>query len=434
MSTLDPSSVTSGFPLSNQRSAASTRKLATMVTIGFALRAGFIIVAHTYRFSTHDANFSFGYEMGRIAASLAEGHGFSSPFDQATGPTAWQPPLYPLMIAAAFKIAGIYSAASAIILLLINSLLNASTAIPVFFLASRSFGARVATWSAWVWTLSPWSAYWAVKWVWETSLSAFVLVVLLLLAWRIADAGRQRDWIVFGGLWGLAALLNTTLLDVLPILALWLFEHGRFSVRKILGGAMTALVCFVAVLAPWVVRNQLTFHQPVLIRSNFGVELRIGNGPGATGLAMDYLHPTHNAFEMAKYRSMGEVAYARARRQEAVAWIVRSPLSFFEVTIARIVYYWTSLPWSGKMMPAKNAFFLASSVCAFWGLWLMHKQRRQGWGLYAIALLVFPLVYYLVFPHPRYRGPIEPEITILVVYLISQTSTVTRRGELPNNS
>jgi hypothetical protein len=29
-------------------------------------------------------------------------------------------------------------------------------------------------------------------------------------------------------------------------------------------------------------------------------------------------------------------------------------------------------------------------------------------------------VYYAVFPHPRYRHPIEPELGILIVYVISE--------------
>jgi 4-amino-4-deoxy-L-arabinose transferase-like glycosyltransferase len=426
MSALKPS-LRAEISVSNHQERASMRKLTVIVATGFVLRVAFILIAHTYRFSTQGDNFSFGYEMGRIAASLAQGHGFSSPFYVPTGPTAWQPPLYPLLIAAVFKVAGIYSAASAIILLISNSLFSALTAAPIFFLAWRSFGAKIATWSAWVWTLSPWAAYWAVKWVWETSIAAFLLCVLLLLAWRIADQGRARDWAVFGVLWGVAALLNTSLLSVLPILVLWLFEHHRDRQRSKVAGLLVAALCFVIVAAPWVVRNQRTFHQFVLMRSNFGVELRIGNGPGANGLAMDYLHPTHNNLEFAKYREMGEIAYTRQRKHEALAWIAQNPASFARVTLARLVYYWSDLPWGGRFMPPKNALFLASSMCAFWGLWLMRKQRRPGWGLYALSLVIFPLVYYFVFPHPRYRGPIEPEITILIVYLISQTSTVSKR-------
>src|SRR5712692_3056396 len=90
--------------------------------IGFALRLGYILIDHTYRFKTLDNNFSFGWEMGRIGRALATGHGFADPFNGETGPTAWEPPLYPYLIAGVFKLTGVYTQASALVLLSINSL------------------------------------------------------------------------------------------------------------------------------------------------------------------------------------------------------------------------------------------------------------------------------------------------------------------------
>jgi len=46
-----------------------------MVVVAFALRFGWIVVAHTYKFKALDDNFSFGWEMGRIGRSLAQGQG-----------------------------------------------------------------------------------------------------------------------------------------------------------------------------------------------------------------------------------------------------------------------------------------------------------------------------------------------------------------------
>mgnify|MGYP001120801148 CR=1 FL=1 len=66
-----------------------------MVVIAFVLRFALITIGHTYRFKNIDNNFSFGWEMGRIGRSLAEGQGFANPFNEPTGPTAWEPPLYP---------------------------------------------------------------------------------------------------------------------------------------------------------------------------------------------------------------------------------------------------------------------------------------------------------------------------------------------------
>src|SRR5947209_9112664 len=80
-----------------------------MFFIAFALRVGAIVLLHTYKFRTSDAHFSIGWEMGRIGEAIASGHGFSDPFEGRTGPTAWEPPLYPYIIAGVFRVFGIYT-------------------------------------------------------------------------------------------------------------------------------------------------------------------------------------------------------------------------------------------------------------------------------------------------------------------------------------
>ena len=50
------------------------------------------------------ASVPFLYEPGNIAHSLAVGKGFASPFHEDTGPTAWDPPVYPLIVAGVFRV------------------------------------------------------------------------------------------------------------------------------------------------------------------------------------------------------------------------------------------------------------------------------------------------------------------------------------------
>src|SRR5438270_2866588 len=108
-----------------------------MVAIAFALRLAYILFAHTYKVKPDEDYFGFGYEMGRIGRALASGRGSADPFGPQTGPTAWEPPLYPYLISVVFRIAGIYSHASAFILLAINSLVSALTCIPIFLVARK---------------------------------------------------------------------------------------------------------------------------------------------------------------------------------------------------------------------------------------------------------------------------------------------------------
>jgi hypothetical protein len=399
-----------------------------MVAAGFLLRLAAILVLHTYRYRTTEGHFDFGYEMGRIAAAIASGHGFSNPFQTPTGPTAWEPPLYPYLTAGIFRVFGIYSHASAFVLLTINSFFSALTAIPIYLIGKRTFGYTVALWSAWMWAVLPFTMYWSTKWVWETSLSALLLGAIFLLALKLEEAEGGRLWAALGALWGVAALNNPSLLSFFPVSLAWVWYRRRKQRRSWLPGTVLTLLIFAILVAPWITRNYRVFGKFIFIRDNFGSELRLGNGPGADGTWMWYLHPTQNVLQMREFQRLGEVAYIAERKQQALAFIAQDPVRFVRLSTKRFIYYWAGLPRSSKiaaLAPIKNSLFLASSVLALWGLGLALRRKIPGASLYFWLLLVYPAVYYLVFPHPRYRHPIEPEMLLLGVYLITQATSKT---------
>jgi 4-amino-4-deoxy-L-arabinose transferase-like glycosyltransferase len=394
-----------------------------MVVLAFALRFGWIVVAHTYKFKTLDDNFSFGWEMGRIGRSLAQGQGFSNPFSQTTGPTAWEPPLYPFLIAGVFKLLGIYAHASALVLLGINSLFSALTCIPIFLIANRCFSEKVAIWTAWLWAVMPSVMYWCTRWVWETSLAALLLALIFWLTLDLEERNGLKPWLEFGLLWGIAALTNTSLLAFLPLSGLWAWYRRWNRNKPSLAGLVLASSVLVTCVTPWLARNYRTFGQPIFLRSNFGAELSIGNGPGADGTWREYLHPTQNVYEMRRYRQLGEIAYVAQRKREAIAFIREDYTRFAGLSVKRFIYYWAGVPRLSEipaLAPLKNSVFLASSVLAFWGLGRALRKRMPGAWLFFWLILCYPAVYYAVFPHPRYRHPIEPELGILIVYVISE--------------
>src|SRR5271166_7104678 len=140
------------------QSAAMRRSLFRLMVVSFVLQIAGIGILREYKTRAGDDHFAFGWEMGRIGRSIALGQGFSNPYGGNTGPTAWEPPLYPYLMGGVFKLFGIYSYASAWVLLTINSLLATLTCVPVYLIANRAFsdgavGARVALWSAGTWAL-----------------------------------------------------------------------------------------------------------------------------------------------------------------------------------------------------------------------------------------------------------------------------------------
>src|SRR5262245_63629703 len=99
--------------------------LVIMVLVALALRLAVLTIGGTYKFPEREDHFSFGWETGRIARSIANGEGFSSPFHGHTGPTAWIAPLYPYFLAGLFKLFGVYSNTADWIALTINSVFQA---------------------------------------------------------------------------------------------------------------------------------------------------------------------------------------------------------------------------------------------------------------------------------------------------------------------
>jgi hypothetical protein len=399
-----------------------------LLPLSFVLQLVLIDALHQYRMRPGEDNFGFGFEMGRVGRSIALGEGFSNPYEGHTGPSAWEPPLYPYLIGGVFKIFGIYTYASAWVLLSINSLFASLTTIPVFLIAHRTFGPRVAIWSAWAWAMNPYVWYWSIHWIWDTTFTPLVLALIFVISLELAlpDGERRpdwRQWMLFGALWGVGALANPTMLAFLPFCGLWIWrQRYRRSQPSFSGVALSSLVFFL-VLSPWLARNYVAFGRLVFIRDDFGLQLRLGNNHLADGMLIATLQPNLNKLELENFQRMGEIRYEAYCRQRALDWIRANPQRFAVISMKRFFYYWNGVPRPTNSLAPwdfRSSLFLASSVLAIWGLIRALLQKRPGAWLFAGLVATYPMAYYFVFPHARYRHPIEPELFILAAFLLSE--------------
>ena len=398
--------------------------------VALAVRVGYMTLAHTYRIRPYDGHFQFGWEMGRIARALVTGYGFADPFRGHTGPTAWVGPLYPLLLAGVFKIFGLYTLKSAWVILTINCICSALTACAIWEIGARCFNLGVAKWSAWIWALYPAAAQYAVRWVWEMSLTTLLFVWVLVLALRMrgigeeAPAGQEamskRRWVAFGLLWGAIGLSNPTLLIFLPVCGIWVLA-GAENWRRQAGSVLLSTLAFSACLAPWMVRNYMAFGHFVPMRGNFGAEFYLGNGPGSTGLLMEYDQPMQAPDQLRLYAEMGEIAYAEMRGRAAMEVVRAGPRHFAGDVLKRVFFFWGAVPHPTDDAPwveyGRNLNFVFTSVCGLLGLVLALRRRTPAAGLFAWAFLLLPLVYYFVTVHARFRHPLEPLMAVLGVYL-----------------
>ena len=414
--------------------------------VAFLVRLLYMTLAHTWRINPLEGHFKFGFEAGRIAQALVSGFGYSDPFANAfvrhSGPTAWLPPAYPLLMAGVFRLFGVYTKLSAWVIFAIQSALSASTAMAVWELGARFAGRRCGLWAGWLWALYPAAMQYAVSWVWEMTLTTFLFAWVLVVALRMrAEPARNpiRRWLAFGLLWGLIALSNSTLLLFLPVCALWiLLGTPASNLRRSANGALAAAILFLAILAPWTLRNWHAFHTFIPLRGNLGAEMYMGNGPGANGFLMEYDHPFQSAQQLRLYASLGEVRYVKLRGDAAAAFLASDHPRFLRNVLLRTYFFWISVPHPSDVgfKPAFLEFFRVLnfafvSLCGLLGLALALSRKLPAAGLWAWAFLLLPIPYYAVTVHARFRHPLEPLICVLAVYLFQSTSSQTGRHANP---
>lgn len=388
----------------------------------------------------------FMFESGNIAHSLAAGNGFSSPFRVDTGPTAWMAPVYPLLLAAVFRIFGIYTFASYVGAVALNILFATLACVPIFFAGKRVGGLAVGAGAAWLWAVFPNAIQIPTESMWDACLAALLAATILWATLAIAESRRVRDWCAYGLLWGVTLMTNPTLASLLPFLLAWTvwraYRYQRppsalplFS-RPLLAVAVAALCC-----VPWTIRNYEVFHRFVPLRSILGLQLAMGNNADARDFWLGEGHPIHDSGEREKYIQMGEMAYMQEKQQTAVEYITSHPRREVHLIFARFVSLWaggTTHPWNDFLL-VHSLYFrfvllfnIFGAFGALTGIAVLIRKR----SVYAIPLAIFPLVfpwaYYLTLALPRYRLPIDPIVMLLTAIAVCWMANPKRRTPRAN--
>jgi 4-amino-4-deoxy-L-arabinose transferase-like glycosyltransferase len=384
------------------------------------------------------------WESAQIAYSLFAGHGFSSPFHGAqTGPTAWFPPVYVWITAVLYRFFGVYTLGFMLAMRALNISLVALNAILVFRIADRCFGRRCAVFASWTWALLPYALLFAPGVLtipfdpsylllgWYFAFSSFLMTLLFFLTLRLEDSIGTSEWILYGLTWGIGALSNPALLAFLPA-AVWFLFRRRLATRSRIALAATV---FIVLIAPWIIRNSVTFHRPTFIRDNIGAELRAGNCEWCEGQWFPAAYPALGHRELRNFVHLGEGQFIDIETRKAIDFISHNPGRFALLCFRRAIYFWAGPPLSSSRHPAlsgfRNSLYLLSSLIAFAGLWLAYRNRNPYAGLFCGLLLLFPLVYYATFTTDEYRIPIEPLLLILSTYVLSEAQAPTlQRAEI----
>ncbi len=373
-------------------------------------------------------HFLYGGETASIAASIASGHGFSSPLSAPSGPTAWMTPIFPYILAGVFKIFGIFTIKSNLVIRCMDILFSALTCFPILALGRKLFADTAAAVGTWIWAFAPPAIYFPAVWVWDMSLSALVLTVAIWLCYKIENRDDLKSWSLLGFVWGFAVLVNAAILSLFPgcLMSVLYSRRSRGSPWLKPGGL--AMLAFAITVAPWIIRNEILFHGQVALRSNFGLELWLGNNPEVPDTWSWWLHPTGSRKEYQEFFRVGEVAYMQEKKTAAIEFIKSHPRDVLRFQFHRFLETWTGNSdsftdiWSTHDLALRAELLTNYSLTLLMLLGLLLAYRASPLSSLPLlnAIVVFPIPYYICHTNPRYRHPIDPIIVLLAGYACAQ--------------
>ncbi len=381
-----------------------------------------------------------------ISEQLSLGHGFSS--DARAIPTAYRPPLYPLILAGLRCLPMQLPVAIAV--------LHLSLAVGTVVLTLRVGDAlglgKLRFLAAGIVALDPLLIHYCVQPMTETT-CAFLVTWCLLSFVRLFQGDHSwRRQAQAGVALGLAALCRPTVWAFAVLMAVAFAvraivrpsELRTTGVRPFLGRLpWTTCLAAVLVVAPWAVRNAIVFGRPIVTTTHGGYTLLLGNnavfyrevvrGPWGTVWGGESLSAWQHSLE-ADLRASGiapadEIERDRQLAAQARYTITHDPATFVQACWlrARRFFNITPLTSGDASLPsfvlfAVGGFNAIVLLTAALGTLRLRRLRNLGWVPVLFVLTSFVLVHLVYWSNARMRGPVAPAIALLAAAALRRHS------------
>ena len=294
------------------------RRFSKRSALCIAVAIALLSIGFDYWMQPTSQRLHMGAEYYNVGLALADGRGFSDPFGEPSGPTAWMAPVYPGLLAILISVLGSKArvATAVVVLMTVSLVVQALTVHAIARRTARQLRPAwgVAIYLAWVTAFY----YWFFLLTSDVWLLSLIVSLITLASVRYLLDQTMRPW-VWGVLGGVSALTSPALGSAWACLVgLFLLRSSRHR-RKWLGAAAIA----VCLAAPWTARNALVFHKLIPTKSNLMFEAYQANvvdSDGIYDLSSMLPHPYNVPKLRFEYAKLGELAfvekYGRLFRQQ----------------------------------------------------------------------------------------------------------------------
>jgi len=381
------------------------RSFIVIFVLAFAIRGYFLTLVSERYILPHTR-----WEMEATAYSLAERGEFADPYILPTGPTAHLPPIMPGITALIWVLFGMGAMAGYAAWLFKIATYSAMYAMLPWIAGRLGVGRQAGVLAGLTGALM---ATWPGHGEGLTGIALGLLLVAFLRRWTVglgSPAGSLALGLAAGVAFHLQPVLLPVVLGCIAFELWWSRERRKWGLSAVLALGMV-LAC-----VPWGVRNYVAFHEVFFIRSNLGLELRMGHHEGAAAAMevmdarVEHRHPRTHEGEAVKVQELGEVEYMRQAGREALEWMRANPAESSRLTASRAIHFW----FGPLHKPLTAAAVTALTILALLGA---VRTLRAVSIPYRAALLIplatYPLIYYVVTYMSRYRQPLDWMLLVL---------------------
>ncbi len=373
-----------------------------------------------------------------LSTGVAEGRGYS--VHDSEVPTAFRPPLYPLLLAVTGTSGSPFGRA------LLHLVLGVSTVWLTFVLGRRlGLSERLALCAAALVACDPLLLRYTTFPMTET-LATFLSTALLVC---VATPTGTRQQLATGVVFGLNVLCRPTMWVFAGLMGLWwivsTWRSGRETVTESHRVSRTVpwitIAAALVVVLPWVVRNAIVMGRPILMTTHGGYTLLLGNNPnfyrevvdqpwgtvwdGSKGEGQEVWAASINlrldeagvTSEVARDRWMGRLAREHIREQ---------PGMFVRACLLRFRRFWSLAPQggTGSTIPPSvrqpiAVFYGGVFLLAAIGLLRVIFSKPDRWVPLILLIVTFVSVHLVYWSNARMRSPVVPVISLLAARSMS---------------
>jgi hypothetical protein len=423
-----------------------TQAVVLIASVGLIARVIVVLTSPGYVPHTDAADYD------RIAVSLAR-HGSFPPsvLVPTGGPTAFRPPLFPLALAAVYKVVGVGVAATRWEAgRLFEALLGAITVALICLIARRLWGRTAALVSGALAAVYPPLVLVGSSLMTE---SLFIPLVLgaVLSALIARDSPRPWRWeLLTGVLIGLETLTRTNgILLILPVAFLVWRGGPRLSWGALRSPGIVVSATVLA-LIPWTVRNFSEYHELVPVSTEGGYALAGTYNAYARGrpdfpalwvppvvqtAQLLERHPGLNEAQLSDRLNSQAVDYVRAHPGYVAKVVYWNALRMLNLTGTRVERYearYVSYPlWLASL---SVYWFWVVGLIALAGAVACRAAWRVPWAFWACPAIIL-LSNLLFIGATRYRAPTDPFIVMLAALgLLAARRRILARRSVPSSA